>query len=253
MLKKLLIALLSLVLFTCTVLLAWYWIAGTLSRQEFDDIAAPVQQARSEPAEDAESGGEPPVLAVYAVLAHQNSDFCGWVSIADTAVDYPVMHTPEEPERYLRKNFEKEYALCGTPFLDGACTPKESVNLVVYGHNMKDGSMFADLAHYRDPDYLQSHPFVQFDTLTRCTTYRVFAVVECELTDASIPEYYDLLGTADAAAFDGYIRRIESRALYETGLTPQYGDRLLTLSTCTNETQNGRILVYAYADADAFL
>ena len=82
-------------------------------------------------------------------LFEANGDCIGWICIPNTAVNYPVMFTPEEPQKYLRKNFEGEYSVSGIPFLDGASTP-ECDNLIVYGHNMKNGTMFSDVTQYRD-------------------------------------------------------------------------------------------------------
>lgn len=82
-------------------------------------------------------------------LFEANGDCIGWICIPNTAVNYPVMFTPEEPQKYLRKNFEGEYSVSGVPFLDGASTP-ECDNLIIYGHNMKNGTMFSDITQYRD-------------------------------------------------------------------------------------------------------
>ena len=85
-------------------------------------------------------------------LFEKNTDCIGWLCIQDTSVNYPVMYTPQEPEKYLRRNFEGEYSVSGVPFLDGASTP-ECDNLIVYGHNMKNGTMFSDITQYRDKAY----------------------------------------------------------------------------------------------------
>ena len=81
-----------------------------------------------------------------APLMEQNSECIGWIYIEGTAVNYPVMHTPSDPQKYLRKNFEKEYSTSGIPFLDYRCTP--DTHLIIYGHNMKNGTMFSDLKKY---------------------------------------------------------------------------------------------------------
>lgn len=82
-------------------------------------------------------------------LIAKNPDCVAWVRIDDTKIDYPIMQTKDNPEYYLRRNFKKEYSYTGTPFLDAACDMNEGVNLIVYGHNMRDGTMFADLLKYK--------------------------------------------------------------------------------------------------------
>ena len=115
-------------------------------------------------------------------LFEANGDCIGWICIPNTAVNYPVMFTPEEPQKYLRKNFEGEYSVSGVPFLDGASTP-ECDNLIVYGHNMKNGTMFSDITQYRDIAYCEEHPCIEFETADGLKVYQVFAVVCLKKTD----------------------------------------------------------------------
>ena len=108
-------------------------------------------------------------------LFELNGDCIGWICIPNTAVNYPVMFTPEEPQKYLRKNFEGEYSASGVPFLDGAST-MEYDNLIIYGHNMKNGTMFSDITQYRDKAYYEEHPYIEFETADGMRIYQVFAV-----------------------------------------------------------------------------
>ncbi|MCI5503401.1 MAG: class B sortase, partial [Eubacterium sp.] len=108
-------------------------------------------------------------------LFEANGDCIGWICIPNTAVNYPVMFTPEEPQKYLRKNFEGEYSVSGVPFLDGASTP-ECDNLIIYGHNMKNGTMFSDITQYRDKAYFEEHPYIELETADGLKVYQVFAL-----------------------------------------------------------------------------
>ena len=111
-------------------------------------------------------------LEAYAALARKNPDMAGWVYIEGTTVDYPVMHTPDDPEKYLHRDFEGRYAFAGLPFLDADCDPDaDSVNLILYAHNMRSGQMFAQLTNYLDPAFRQAHPLISFDTLARRRVY----------------------------------------------------------------------------------
>ena len=173
-----------------------------------------------------------------APLFEKNADCIGWVYIEGTAVDYPVMHTPDEPQRYLRKNFDKEYSTAGVPFLKGKCT-MECDNLVIYGHNMKNGTMFSDVTQYRNKDYRTEHPVIEFETSEGMKQYTVFAVVYVKNNDG----WYDFHTADNETEFNKKIEAIKHRALYDTGITPQYGQQLLTLSTCYGATKSDRIIV----------
>ena len=173
-----------------------------------------------------------------APLYEQNSDCIGWVSIPDTGVDYPVMHTPDEPQRYLRLNFYGEYSRSGVPFLDGRCS-LESSNLILFGHNMKDGTMFSAVTGYADEDYAKEHPVIEFETADGCRTYAVFAAVAVQDTNA----WYDFIDAADRESFDRAVSAIRERAQYTTDAAPVYGKQLLTLSTCYGESSSDRLIV----------
>lgn len=120
-------------------------------------------------------------------LLSMNNDCFGWLSIAGTNINYPVMHTPNNPQEYLHKNFYGEYSQSGVPFLDSRCT-EDSSKLIVYGHNMNNGTMFADLCNYTDYSYFTHHPTVVFETKNGILAYTVFAVMKVKVDDEQIPK-----------------------------------------------------------------
>ncbi len=196
-----------------------------------------------------EEAEEPaPEGSPYEALAAENPDFVGWLSIPGTVVDYPVMWTPKEPEYYLRRAFDGSDAVSGSLFVGAGCEP-EGVHVIVYGHNMKDGSMFGSLLDYKLADYAAVHPVIRFDTLSRSGEYRILAAF---YSHAYTPgeegfryyRYTDLSGRED---FEAYVRQAKAAALYDTGVTAEYGDRLLTLSTCSYHRENGTFVVVAAA------
>lgn len=178
----------------------------------------------------------------------ENTDMVGWIQIEGTNIDYPVMQTPADPNYYLKHDFEKHYTDYGCPFMQANCDAlRPSDNLVIYGHNMKDGSMFADLAKYRSKDFWQSHKTVWFDTALGSCAYEIFAVIHTTV-QADADDAFAFYLFVDAAApeeFADYVSACKARALYDTGIFAEYGDRLLTLSTCDNITDDGRLLVIA--------
>ena len=173
---------------------------------------------------------EPVMLAKYAPLYEQNHDLFGWLRIDGTVIDYPVMHTPTDPEKYLHTNFKREYSFGGIPFIDANCSA-DSDNLLIYGHNMHDGSMFGQLVRYRDEDFYKAHPTFTFDTLYEGGTWQVVAAVDTALGADALP-YYTFFDADTKLDWQHRVRAITEKALYDTGVMPEYGAQLLTLSTC---------------------
>ena len=218
-------------------------------RDRFEELAElvavepmPLQEnaAKAEEIPETEPATESvPALRDLTPLFDRNADCVGWLQITGTQVNYPVMHTPRDPERYLHKNFDGEYSPSGVPFLDGNCT-LESQNRIFYGHNMKNGTMFAEITNYRDPAYRQAHPVVELQTAEGISYFMVFAVVQVKNTD----DWYWFYG-AEGERYDSAVAQMQERALYDTGITPQTGTPLLTLSTCYGPGSDDRILVIA--------
>lgn len=178
----------------------------------------------------------------------ENSDMVGWIQIEGTSIDYPVMQTPADPNYYLKHDFERNYTDCGCPFMQADCDALcPSDNLIIYGHNMKDGSMFADLAKYRSKDFWQDHKTVWFDTELGSCAYEIFAVIRTTVQEdaADAFPFYLFVNATAPEDFADYVSACKARALYDTGIFAEYGDKLLTLSTCDNITDGGRLLIIA--------
>lgn len=203
--------------------------------------------ARAQDAQQ-EIASQPSVQPSSRNLYWQNTDMVGWILIEGTHIDYPVMQTPADPNYYLKHDFERNYTDYGCPFMQADCDAlAPSDNLIIYGHNMKDGSMFADLSKYRSKDFWQSHKTVRFDTARGSCAYEIFAVihttVQADATDAF--PFYRFVNAVAPEDFADYVSACQSRVLYDTGISAEYGDKLLTLSTCDNITDDGRLLVIA--------
>ena len=205
--------------------------------------ASPAPEVGNDPADD-------PLLAYYNALAEENPDMIGWISIADTPVDYPVMYTPEEPQYYLNRSFDRKYTVEGIPFLDERCDAgAPSDNLIVYGHNMRSGRMFGTLSRYRDEEYRQAHSLISFDTLTERRMYRLYAGFVIRLAgneqDADTMCYrVDL--TSDGEQLQALLDYASQHALFiDPEVEPRLQDQLLTLSTCTSVRRNERFVLMA--------
>ena len=174
----------------------------------------------------------------------KNPDLAGWLTVPGTRIDYPVMYSPDEPERYLHANFKVSYSFAGLPFIDAACDP-ESGNRIVYAHNMLDGSMFRTLLKYQQKDFWQRNPVISFSTLYEEQEYEVVAAFYDKVykkTDTNF-KFYQFYDTSDQSRFDEAMAYYREHALYDTGVTAQCGDELITLVTCAYQTENGRFVV----------
>ncbi|MDD4366169.1 MAG: class B sortase [Eubacteriales bacterium] len=181
-------------------------------------------------------------------LYRQNSDIIGWIKIEDTKIDYPVMQTKSRPEFYLRRNFKKEYSLSGTPFMDAASdinTPTK--NWLIYGHNMKNGTMFHDILDYEDAGFYEEHKTFTFDTIEEEGKWEVVAVFRSKIYKKNSDKfkYYEYGGIVSGEQLKEYVRICRSLSQYDTGVEVNEDDIVLTLSTCAYHTKDGRFAVVA--------
>ena len=186
-------------------------------QKEKDDFAAVSQIA--EPAftaaqTESELTEQPAAERNIQALIAENADCIGWICIDGTNISYPVMHTPSDPQKYLRRNFYGKYSQSGVPFLDGRCD-LQSTNLIIYGHNMKNGTMFSDLKRYVDREFLNAHRTVKFETVDGIRYYTVTDVLKTNTSDA----WYNRITAEDG--------------------------RRLILSTCYGSGKDGRLLIIA--------
>ena len=173
---------------------------GSVSDTETETSAEPTEQSVAE-------------HNIQALIS-ENANCIGWLSIDGTSISYPVMYTPSEPQKYLRRSFYGQYSQSGVPFLDGRCST-DGGNLIIYGHNMKNGTMFSDLKKYLNTDFLNAHRTVRLETADGVC---LFTVTEVLKTNTADPRY-DRISCED-------------------------GRRLL-LSTCYGSGKDGRLLIIA--------
>ena len=213
-------------------------------RQEeiFDELA---ETAEETPIVESAPDGEEETLSNFETLLRKNSDMVGWISIAGTGINYPVMQTRNNPNYYLKHNFNKEYSDLGVPYVQENCDLATSDNIIIYGHHIKGGKMFGSLDKFTSKSFYDKHKIIQFNTLSKQSQYQIIAVFKTVVYSASGFRYYDFVNADDEADFNAYVSRCKELALYDTGVTAKYGDRLLTLSTCKRFAENGRLVVVA--------
>ena len=187
----------------------------------------------------------------YAELYKENPDFVGWLTIADTHIDYPVMYTPapkEDGEYYIHRNFEGDYSAAGLPFVDANCQIEPATdNVIIYGHNMNAGTMFHDLLKYEDPDFYEAHKTFTFDTIYGDGKYEVVAFFRGQILPEESKEfkYYEFVNAGSKEEFDQYVKNLKNMSIIDTGVEVSYGDKLITLSTCAYHVTDGRFAVVA--------
>lgn len=191
----------------------------------------------------------PAVLPEYQQLYQQNSDFSGWLSIPGTGIDYPVMQAvPESSDFYLTHNYNGEEDINGSIFLDSRNDyEQQDDNLIVYGHNMKSGLMFGELKNYLDPAFYQEHKMIQFNTIYEKAQYEIIAVCLAKVPAEGEEgfRYYDFINAGSEENFSSFLKNMKKMNIMDGELIVSYGDKLLTLSTCNNYTEDGRLVLLA--------
>ncbi|MCI8465961.1 MAG: class B sortase [Lachnospiraceae bacterium] len=189
--------------------------------------------------EGTENGEPGPWEELYNLMRQENEDYVGWITIEDTEIDYPIVQFTDN-DYYLAHTFAGTENAAGTLFVDSNLPEGlESKHAIVYGHNMKDGSMFAGLKKFREDDFYEGHKTFRVSTKTGFYTYEIFSV---SVISPDSDTY--TLGFADDAEFLDYIARMKERSLHNTGVTVDAEDRIITLSTCVNKNVD-RLVVQA--------
>ena len=225
----------------------FYELEQIFNSQIIEEILVENQFESKEEAEElAELEANKKVKMAIKNIQEKNKDTVGWILIPGTKINYPVMYTPEDPEYYLRRSFEKEYSLNGVPFVSHKTSMfPRSDNVLIHGHHMNDGSMFSQLVLYKDKIFLEEHPAIEVYTLEGKEIYDIIAVIPTEVYSKKGDEfnYHDFITAKDKEGFDQYVQVAKKLSLHDTGVTAEYGDRLLTLSTCAYHVNNGRFVV----------
>lgn len=231
-----------------------YYINSMKTEKEFDELKEYIVEDDSSEANDkpkyTKTKDNYYILVRYEKLHEMNSDFIGWIKIDGTSIDYPVMHTPDNPEYYLHTSFDKEYSSAGTLFVDSKCSLYDNIsdNVIIYGHNMKSGTMFHDLISFENEEFYKNHKYITFDTIYEPGTYEVIAAMRTQVyakDDISHYHYYEFINAKNEEEFDEFVSYAKNNTPYNIDTTANYGDKLITLSTCAYHNENGRYVVIA--------
>lgn len=228
----------------CAVFVFKYFYNAKQSQDNFNDLKEIVKKEAAEDITDsyipkrADNG----MIEAYYELYKRNNDMAGWINIPDTPIDYPVVQCGDN-NFYLYRDFDKKHQSSGIPFLDFQCG-ENSANDIIYAHNMRNGSMFAALTKYSDKEFYTAHKQFVYDTVYDKGRYVIFAVFTTTVGSKNEFKYYEYIDMNEEK-FEEYVKKVKELSLYETDITPAYGDKLLTLSTCAYHTSDERFVVTA--------
>lgn len=181
-------------------------------------------------------------------LQKENEEIIGWIEIAETNINLPVCQA-QDNSYYLTHNYKKEKATSGALFLDKDFNlDKPSTNYLIYGHRNKNGTMFEDLIKYKDEQFFKSHPTIKFTTTKEDTEYQIIAVFFSRVyykDEQNVFRYYQFVNAESETEYNEYISNCKKASIYDTGATAEYGEQLLTLSTCEYSQEDGRFAIVA--------
>ena len=218
---------------------SYYILSNLLQEKKQEEEFLNIQNIVEEPSIETEDRID--LYNLYLI----NNDLVAWIDIEGTNINYPIM---QNGEYYLRRNIYKEYSSYGTPFLAEYCNINTSDNLIIYGHHIKSGMMFADLDKYKNYDYYLNHKIVKLYKLQGTETieedYRIIFCFKTTVNKGGF-KYYNFYNAASKEEYISFIEHCKNLSFYSTDETANYGDNLITLSTCEYSLDNGRMVVVA--------
>lgn len=217
---------------------------------ETNDVPAGEDGSDGEPrtVETTSKGEEIPVYSLDELFG-MNSDMVGWLTVPDTQIDYPVMHTPDDVEYYLHTDFDRYYSFSGCLFVGDYCDIDSDI-FVIYGHNMNNGSMFGGIDMYADQNYFTLHRDIILYTRDETRLYRAFAAFPTKVYDKDDESddfrYYNSVGEKTKTEYDKTVEAVCALSSVKSDEKPVYPAQIAYLSTCAYHEENGRFVVAAY-------
>lgn len=203
---------------------------GTMPPSKVTD--APEDVSREEPKEE--------MLSVdFDSLSKTNPDVVGWIYIPNSVISYPLLHGTDN-ERYLHETYNGTSSIFGSIFMDARNEADLSdTHTIIYGHNMKNGSMFGSLKNYQDTDFFNTHRNIY--VLTKDATYR-YRIFSCHVSNAAGNVYTTEF--ADEQEYASFLDQLVNSSAIGTNLSVGSKDKTITLSTCTGQDES-RFVVHA--------
>lgn len=183
------------------------------------------------------------ILPEYRTIYKENPDFAGWITIEGTRIDYPVMLREEDREYYLHRDFYGKESYAGVPFVGNGDFMFDN-DIFIYGHNMKNGTMFAELLNYCHEDYWKAHTTIQLNTLREYRVYEIFTVFYATENDWTGENgLFHFVKEQQEMERENYLSELINRGFYETEIKPDKSAPLIFLVTCSYQERNGRLVI----------
>ncbi len=242
--KRLIIYILSLLIFIgCLLYIGDYFININKDNAKISQIQDAVDSSENQEGEGEVSYAENGMISKYYALYQQNNDLTGWLKVDGTNIDYPVMYTNDGNDFYLKRGFDKEKNSSGMLFMDYECSFNDSDNIIIYGHNMRSGTMFAELLKYKDKSFYDANGYISLDSLYNTGRYKVIGAFYAKKKTNFT--YYEFVNAQNEQEFNDFVIKVKELSLYETNEKAAYGQQLLTLSTCSYNSSDERFVVVA--------
>lgn len=239
--KGVMLFLFIIVFIASIICLVWYLKEQNKNQEENINILDTIQIDESEVTETKTKR-----MLQVEELQKQNNEIVGWLEIADTNINYPIVQGKDN-DFYLRHNYKKEYSVPGSLFLDKDFDMvNKSSNYLIYGHRDTQGLMFEDLMKYANKEFYESHKKIRFTTNEEDCEYEVLAVFYSRVyykSEKNVFRYYFFVNANNEAEYDDFVNNAKKASIYDTGVTAKYGDQLMTLSTCEYSQEDGRFAV----------
>lgn len=179
-------------------------------------------------------------------LQEQNADIIGWLEIENTNMNYPVLQGTDN-SYYMTHNYKKEKSKNGSIFLDANYNWNiPSNNLLIYGHNLGNGMMFQELLKYEKESFYREHPIIRFTTAEGDAEYEIISAFKSRVyykSEKNVFRYYFFLNSESEEEYNQFVKNAKNASLYSIDATANYGDQLITLSTCSYYVEDGRFAV----------
>ena len=227
-----------------------YVAASNGNKQIYEEISSTITNEQAPPTEsEVETPVIPENVQKVISLKEENQDVVGWIQIEDTIINYPVLQSTTDKDYYLTHNYKKEKTKYGSIYLNQASNLADTYsNNIIYGHNMKDEQMFNHLLKYQNKAFYDEHSSIKVATENGENEYTIVCVFKSKIfyqDEENVFRYYQYTNLNDEETYNNYINNCKKIQLYDTGVTANYGEQLITLITCEYSQENGRFVVVA--------
>lgn len=241
--KKIVLLLLIIIFIFCIGYICFYFYSTNKNKKDNTDILNEIEIDTTQVTEE-----KTEKMLKLEELQKENNEIIGWLEIEDTNINYPVLQTNDN-EFYLTHNYKKEKATGGSLFLDKDFDlVNGSSNYLIYGHRNKQGLMFEDLMKYTKEDFYKEHTKIKFTTNKEDSIYEIMAIFYSRVyykSEQNVFRYYYFVNANSEQEYNDFVNNSKKVSIYDTGVNANYGDQLLTLSTCEYSQEDGRFVVVA--------